>query len=746
MISTAESGSGVDGSSLPDDELIAPDTVIGERYRVLGLIGHGGMGSVYLAENLRAGGTVAIKVLRFQWSRNPALARRFRNEAKLTNYAEHPNIVKVLDCAELPDGRFYLVMEFVTGTTLAAELADHGAMPVGRVCRIARAIACAINASHANDVVHRDLKTENVMLTRYDGDDAEFVKVVDFGVSALLQDTGAVSRLTRPGQSVGTPEYMAPEQAMGKPPSVAFDIYALGVVVFEMLTGDPPFVGGGAIEIMARKAMEPAPSLIGRRDDIPLQLAFLVDDCLQREPSKRPATAGEFLRRIDEILRTVGREEAAGYAGHARPLHRLERSPANASAATAPRDDVDAPAPRASERAGPRLDLRPIGRDQRAPTPVNRTGDAPAPDDGARPAPRRATTPGPAPTPPPGEGGETDGVIQQRRTRRRPAGQADSTHASAPLQRPVASERDPGRPDPTAPPVDSGVRPPSHDVVEAIEVEYEREPSRISTAPVLAAGRGPQLQPGSLTVRQTTPSEVGHLHPGAAPRRHVVFQTVTLALAGVGAVALIGLVLGRPLFDDGAKLASADPVAALALHGQRPDHPGEGPSAIAASAAVASARPPASAAVASTAKVATNAATGADGSATPDRTPTTGSPAAPTAPGRAAPPSPREPAAEASKASQRRQRRTARLNTEECVQQRDAADAARRAHAWDEVVTLTRSSGCWRSAPRSALRTQALFQLGRFEECIKAGRGRRHSTTEKFVRLCRARLNRGSSP
>ncbi len=297
--------------TLDELEHIPAGSVIAERYRVLSRLGRGGMGTVYLGEHLTVGRSVAIKVLTHEWSRHEGVAARFRAEARAASAAGHPNIVEVFDAGELPDGRLYLVMEFLTGRNLYEEIQVSGPMDVARACRISRSVARAVRAAHEVGIIHRDLKPDNVMLTSHGEDgDGEFVKVLDFGISASVAGE-QTERLTVAGQALGTPEYMAPEQALGREATELFDMYALGVMFFEMLCGAPPFSGGNAIEIMSRKTIEPAPGLAQQRADLPDKLVQLVDECLQIDPARRPSSARVFLARVEEVLRGLPRGSAA---------------------------------------------------------------------------------------------------------------------------------------------------------------------------------------------------------------------------------------------------------------------------------------------------------------------------------------------------------------------------------------------------------------------------------------------------
>ncbi|MBL8947123.1 MAG: serine/threonine protein kinase, partial [Myxococcales bacterium] len=231
-----------------DTEDLAVGMIIAERYRIEQELGRGGMGTVYLAEHVTVGRKVAVKVLTREWSTHETVAKRFREEARAASAAGHPNIVEVFDAGTLPDGRLYLVMEHLHGRSLYDELCVTGPMPVERALAIFRDIARGIAAAHAVGIIHRDLKPDNVMLVRRGGE--IMVKLLDFGIAASADRVAEDRRLTQPGHTLGTPEYMAPEQAKGRPPTELVDIYALGAMLYEMLVGQPPFVGENYVEVL----------------------------------------------------------------------------------------------------------------------------------------------------------------------------------------------------------------------------------------------------------------------------------------------------------------------------------------------------------------------------------------------------------------------------------------------------------------------------------------------------------------
>lgn len=307
-IATDELGDAPEIQLASDSEEIPAGYVVAHRYRVGERLGKGGMGTVYLAEHLTVGRKVAMKVLTRDWSANPSVARRFRAEARAASAAGHANIVEVFDAGELQDGRLYLVMELLAGRNLYEEVEAHGPMEIARACRVVRDVGRAIRAAHEVGVIHRDLKPDNVMLARRGREgEPDQVKVLDFGISANTEQQTEEERLTMPGSALGTPEYMAPEQCRGEAVTERFDIYALGVIFFEVLVGHPPFEHESFVEVMAQKCRDRAPSVATFRKDVPSRLVRLISDCLEIDPAQRPESVSTFLNRLDEILHAMPR-------------------------------------------------------------------------------------------------------------------------------------------------------------------------------------------------------------------------------------------------------------------------------------------------------------------------------------------------------------------------------------------------------------------------------------------------------
>ena len=265
--------------------------VIGGRYEVLGLLGAGGMGNVYRARDRELDEPVALKVLRPEIAANAAALSRFRREVKLARRVTHPNVARVFDIGD-EGGERYLTMELVDGEPLAATLARSGRLGPARAIEVAKAVCAGLGAAHAAGVVHRDLKPDNVLLAK-DGR----VVVTDFGIARAAAEGDA--KLT--GTIVGTPAYMAPEQVEGKVADERADIYALGAMLFELLTGDVPWRGDNVFAVAAARLLEPPPDPRTRRPDLPAALAAIVLRAMARAPEDRFATAGDVARALAAV-------------------------------------------------------------------------------------------------------------------------------------------------------------------------------------------------------------------------------------------------------------------------------------------------------------------------------------------------------------------------------------------------------------------------------------------------------------
>ncbi len=302
-------GDGVPPVSLPSDshrqEGLDPriGTTLGGRYHIRRLCGEGAMGRVYEAQHIDIGRRVAIKVLHARFHHSADLVERFRREARAASKIGHPNIVDVTDSGTTPDGAFYFVMEFLDGVNLEDLILRTGPLPVERALLVTAQIARALEAAHAADVIHRDLKPANVMLVNRN-DEADFVKVLDFGISKDL-DLAVGAALTRPDIAIGTPAYMAPEQAAGKAADALTDVYAVGGLLYEMLTATQPCTGDDAIEVLQRKASEDPRPIGELRPDLPRGVQRLVTRALARTPSDRQASMAALKEQVVACLTTA---------------------------------------------------------------------------------------------------------------------------------------------------------------------------------------------------------------------------------------------------------------------------------------------------------------------------------------------------------------------------------------------------------------------------------------------------------
>ncbi len=272
------------------------------NYRVVGKLGEGGMGTVYLAEHPQIGKKVAVKTLHARLCADPELVSRFFHEAKAVNAIGHPNIVDIADFGETADGTHYFVMELLQGKTLRQHLTAHGPLEVMRALSLARQVADAVGAAHRVGIVHRDLKPDNIFLLEGTGGGPERVKLFDFGVAKL--SSAPAEHKTAPGMMVGTPYYMAPEQFEGRSNDASVDIYSLGVVLYEMLTGEVPFAQKSLPELLeAVLRREPAPPS-SHTPGLPAWLDRFVLACLQKAPALRPHSMADFTAGLAGKART----------------------------------------------------------------------------------------------------------------------------------------------------------------------------------------------------------------------------------------------------------------------------------------------------------------------------------------------------------------------------------------------------------------------------------------------------------
>jgi len=303
------------------------------RYRILSKVGEGAMGEVYLVEHLGLGRKEALKVLRSSMD-TPSLVTRFRREARATNRLQHPNIVAIHDFGRLPDGRFYIATEYAEGDSLDQVLRRLGVFTVARALPILIQLADAIDHAHSRGVIHRDLKPANLMLFERRGH-GDQLKVLDFGVAKIIAPDDVDSILaTGQGEIFGTPAYMAPEQVVAKASDPRIDIYAFGCIAFELVTGDPPFVGR-PLEVMSNHMWAPPrrPSQARPAADIPRRLDEIILTCLEKAPAA--ITCGR--RRAGPARRAPRPTSRAGWTRSSSPVWRRRRPTASRPAPTSAR-------------------------------------------------------------------------------------------------------------------------------------------------------------------------------------------------------------------------------------------------------------------------------------------------------------------------------------------------------------------------------------------------------------------------
>lgn len=282
------------------------DSLIGktiiEKYRIEERLNEGGMGAVYRATHVLMDKTVAIKVLQPSLAADEKIVARFSREARAASRISHPHALSVTDFGESEDGIVFLVMEYLSGKTLKEIIRQDGPMPLSRVVEIIRQVGGALDAAHEQGVVHRDLKSENIMLL---ASNPEYAKVLDFGIAKIREREGEYDPgLTAPDLVIGTPQYMSPEQCSQSPGIDArSDVYSLGVIIYEMLVGHVPFSGESPTAIMMKHLQEPAPSVLDERPDLPSSLERVVSRAMAKQPENRYQCVSEL---VDDLIIAAG--------------------------------------------------------------------------------------------------------------------------------------------------------------------------------------------------------------------------------------------------------------------------------------------------------------------------------------------------------------------------------------------------------------------------------------------------------
>lgn len=266
--------------------------LIADRYEVKETVGSGGMSSVYCAFDTLLERNVALKIMHDQFGEDPDYVERFKREARAVAQLSHPNIVTVIDRGE-QDGKQYIVFELIDGENLKELIERGGPLPIRRSLELGLEIGRALAFAHANGLVHRDVKPQNVLLNE-DGR----AKVTDFGIVRSLDGVGH----TETGTVLGTSHYVAPEQARGERVDAQTDVYSFGVVLYELLSGEVPYPGDNFLSVAMKHVNEPVPDVLERRPDAPLRLATLIERCMAKDPADRPASMEAVVEELQACL------------------------------------------------------------------------------------------------------------------------------------------------------------------------------------------------------------------------------------------------------------------------------------------------------------------------------------------------------------------------------------------------------------------------------------------------------------
>jgi predicted Ser/Thr protein kinase len=289
---------------------------IAERYELEEVVGHGGMSTVYKAHDSLLERNVALKVLHQQYNEDEGFVERFKREARSVAQLQHPNIVTVIDRGE-EAGRQYIVFEFIDGENLKELVVRKGRLDLHDALEIALEVARGLAFAHDHGLVHRDVKPQNVLLN---GDGR--AKVTDFGIARSLDVDHSV---TQTGTILGTSNYIAPEQASGQPVDAHTDVYSLGIVLYEMLTGELPFPGESFVAVAMKHIQEPSPNVLDVRGDLPLRVAEMIDRALEKDPEHRFPTMDAFAAEIEANLAELDRGEDGAVTMVVPAAQRLQR-------------------------------------------------------------------------------------------------------------------------------------------------------------------------------------------------------------------------------------------------------------------------------------------------------------------------------------------------------------------------------------------------------------------------------------
>jgi eukaryotic-like serine/threonine-protein kinase len=328
--------------------MFAPGEILENKYRIIRLIGEGGMGSVFEAEATRLHRRVAIKVLHAGSAGEGEMAARFQLEAQAAGRIGSRHIVEVIDLGQLPDGAHYMVMEFLEGQSLRQRIAERGAMTASDLFPIAEQLLTGVGAAHAAGIIHRDLKPDNVFLVRQP-DGKDFVKILDFGISKFGGQSGPGGRelsLTRTGALMGTPFYLAPEQANGsKGIDQRTDLYTVGVILYECIAGVVPHAADTFNQLLFRIVLEPPPPILDRVPSADPSFVAIIERAMAKEPKLRFQSADEMSQALAgwaqgaPLSRSLGPDASARHSAHPALARNSTPSP-NSRGGTSARDSA----------------------------------------------------------------------------------------------------------------------------------------------------------------------------------------------------------------------------------------------------------------------------------------------------------------------------------------------------------------------------------------------------------------------